>query len=237
MVTTFPSETFTYRGRPWHRRVEAFYEHWTLGVDLGQAADYTAVSLLQHVREPLDEFREDDKRGILTQKVRERFNLRGLRRFPLGTSYPDQVRLVADLLARTPDADLAIDQTGPGAAVGDLFARHGLKPVRVTITGGAEVTKHGQRRFGVPKSIIVSNIDARLHCGELRFAKDLPDADTLADELQNFQRHVTAAGRSIFEARASKHDDVVLSVGIALWWAIERKKHRMKSGLLKGLAY
>jgi hypothetical protein len=62
----------------------------------------------------------------------------------------------------------------------------------------------------VAKGILISTLDARLHTGELRFAKELTDADALADELKDFRRKVSAAGRFQFEARVGKHDDLGL---------------------------
>jgi hypothetical protein len=63
-----------------------------------------------------------------------------------------------------------------------------------------------------------------LHTGELRFAKELREAPTLQDELKDFRRHVSEAGRYSFSARDGKHDDLVLAVAIALWRAVKRKK-------------
>ena len=55
---------------------------------------------------------------------------------------------------------------------------------------------------------------ARARPGELKFAEDMSERETIKDELVNFQRHVTAAGRATFEARGSKHDDIVIAVEI-----------------------
>ncbi|MFL5011411.1 hypothetical protein [Rhizobium sp.] len=66
---------------------------------------------------------------------------------------------------------------------------------------------------------LISTVDARLHVGELRFAAELTDAGALAEELKDFRRTVSAAGRASFNARQGKHDDLILSIAIALWWA------------------
>jgi hypothetical protein len=237
MAYTLSRETFMYQGKRWARLPEQFYESWTLGVDLGQSLDFTACAAVHHSRTPLSEWAPDEAAGSLRQKVEERFDVRGLQRFPLGTSYVEQVSRVQELLTRPPlrgEADLVIDQTGPGAAVGDLFAERGLRPVRVLLTGGIELTRHTRGKWGVPKSVIISNIDARLHTGELRIANDVRDSEALKDELQNFQRHVTQAGRAVFEARSSRHDDLILAIGIALWWALERRKHQAYVCALRG---
>jgi Resolvase, N terminal domain len=117
--------------------------------------------------------------------------------------------------------DLVIDDTN--FAVGDICKERGLKPIRICFTSGAEATRIKYRKYGVPKSLIVGNIDARLHCGELHFAKDLTESEALKDEFANFQRHLSAASRNaIFEARSGKHDDIIMAIGCALWWAIEQ---------------
>jgi hypothetical protein len=56
----------------------------------------------------------------------------------------------------------------------DLFEAAGLRPQKVVITSGFETTRHGNRKWGVPKHTLISNLDARLHCGELRFAAAFP---------------------------------------------------------------
>jgi hypothetical protein len=197
------------KGKRWERLPASPYENWVMGVDLGQSADYTAISVLCHSRTPLDDWDVNEAAGKIRQKVDEKFDVRGLQRLPLGMPYPEQVSRVQHLLAGPPlrgRCDLVLDQTGCGAPVADLFDQRGLKPARITITAGAEPTRLGHRRYGVPKSLLVSNVDARLNTQELRFAQDLTEAETLKDELQNFQRHVSSAGRSIFEARSGRHE-------------------------------
>ena len=56
-------------------------------------------------------------------------------------------------------------------AVGDIFNQAGLKPIKVTITAGNEEAQNGYARFTVPKQVLVSNLDAMMHTGELRIAK------------------------------------------------------------------
>jgi hypothetical protein len=187
-----------------------------LGADLGQSADPTAIAILQHTHA----FREYARGG--RDQVEDTFDVRHLARLPLGLSYPAVVQEVAMLLARPPlvgNCELVIDATGVGRAVADLFDTAGMKPRRVTITAGAEQTLVNGG-WNVAKQILVSMLDARLHTGELRFAKELTEAGTMQEELKDFRRHVTSAGRYTFEARVGKHDDLVLAVAIGLWWAI-----------------
>jgi hypothetical protein len=156
----------------------------------------------------------------------ETFDVRHLARLPLGLSYMDQVAAVCQLRARPPlqGCELVIDETGVGRPVGDLFDNTGMCPTRVTITAGVIQTCVGLHRWHVAKSLLVSGLDARLHTGELRIAADLTEAGALADELKDFRRKVSAAGRYTFEARVGKHDDLVLAIAIGLWAIVGRPK-------------
>jgi hypothetical protein len=187
-----------------------------VGVDLGQASDPTAVGVLHAYSE-----REDP-----AEPAKHFYDVRHLQRLPLGMSYPAIVHDVATMLERPPlrgVAELVIDETGVGRAVGDIFVQSGLKPTRVTITAGNDGGQSGYRRYTVPKSLLISTLDAKLHTGELRFAKDLREASAMESELKDFRRHVSEAGRYSFEARTGKHDDLVLAVAIALWRAVKRR--------------
>jgi len=201
---------------------------YALAVDLGQSNDPTAVAVLEHRKH-----QHVHIKGRITQ-AGETFDVRYLRRLPLGLSYVEQVGEVSRLVGRPPLNDqclFAIDETGVGRAVGDFFDQVGVSPTRITITGGTAVTNVGPRRFHVPKGILVSLLDARLHTGELRFAANLTEASAMANELRDFRRHVSAAGRFSFEARAGQHDDLVLSVAIGIWVLTQPKAPRAAVGV------
>src|SRR5215470_1982068 len=53
----------------------------------------------------------------------------------------------------------------------------------------------------------------------LKIQKQLPEADTLVRELQDFRVEFTPAGHLTFNARSGKHDDLVLALAIAVWRA------------------
>lgn len=152
--------------------------------------------------------------------------MRCLLRLPLGMTYPDQMQEVATPKSRPPlsAADLVIDETGVGRAVGDLFDLAGLAPNRITITAGLEGTQHGGKCWHVPKGMLISNLEARLHTGELRIAAGLAEANGLHEELKDFKRKVSEAGRVTFNARSGAHDDLVLAVAIAAWFAGNRSE-------------
>jgi hypothetical protein len=142
-----------------------------------------------------------------------------------------EAKQVGALLARPPlnGAALVIDETGVGRAVGVIFEGAGLSPNRVTITAGNEATQHGARIWYVPKGVLISGLDARFHTGESRIAAALAEASALQDELKDFQRKVSEAGRATYNARNGAHDDLVLACAIAVWFATNAGTHSQES--------
>lgn len=208
--------------REWRHLPERAIDRWIMGVDLGQSTDPTAICVMHHRIVPLEKWTPNDKTYTWRQDRTEHFDVRHLQRLPLGMAYPEQVQRVADILVRPPlnaGCKLVIDETGVGRPVGDLMDQAGLRPNRVTITAGLETTQHGARTWHVPKGLLISGLDARLHTGELKIAAALSDADALQEELKDFQRKVNEAGRASYNARTGAHDDLVLAVAITLWWA------------------
>jgi hypothetical protein len=232
-------ETFEYRGQSWTRfPAPPADEAFIAGVDLGQSQDPTAIIVMRHTRTPLETWTKNDKARITKQDIEEHFDVVHAERLPLGTSYPDVVAHVRDVLSRPPLRDrchLVLDESGVGRAVGDMFTDAGLRAMRVAITAGVDAVKQDGLRWSVAKSLLISGVDAKLHSGELRFAAELGEAHALAEELKDFRRHLTSAGRATYQARTGKHDDLVLAVAIALWWAVERRRHQIYIGPLRGL--
>lgn len=179
------------------------------GLDLGQAADYTALSILE--REPMAHRREPS-----------RYSVRHLVRFELGTSYAAIAQSVHDTLTRPPLdrawVALAVDGTGVGAAVVDVMRADFPTMASIIITGGRDVTPH-PGGYNVPKLALVSTLQVLLQNRRLKVARTLPAAEVLAAELSAFRVKVNVAtGNESFEAwRERDHDDLVLSVALAAW--------------------
>lgn len=177
------------------------------GLDLGQSKDYTALAIVE-------------RHGEGDEAI---FHARHLQRYQLGTSYPSIVADVGKLLTRDPlrrhNLTLAIDGTGVGAAVVDMFvgANFPADLCSITITGGDQVTKDGLA-FRVPKRDLVGVVQVCLQTSRLKIASALPEAATLTNELQNFQVKITDAAHDTYGAwREGTHDDLVLAVALALW--------------------
>ncbi len=178
-----------------------------VGLDLGQANDYTTIAVVEREGEEL--------------------RLRHLERFR-HTLYPDVAAHVEGLMD-TPElrgkADLIIDATGVGPAVTDIFAKRGRRFEAVKIHGGdAETCSDGVHR--VPKRNLVSGLQAALQTGALKIASGLELAGVLKEELLNFKIKVNiATAHDSYEAwREGDHDDLVLAAAMAVWGARRPKK-------------
>lgn len=187
-----------------------------VGLDLGQAADFTALAVLARPRQT----------GSEPKHARQPpYDVPHLQRFPLGTPYPAIVAAVIELLRAPPlhRAMLIADQTGVGRAVVDMFrdamrGRVSCDFCPVTITGGHEVTHSESGQFRVPKKDLVGSLQTLLQTRRLRVAKALPDAAVLVRELETFRVKVTESANESFGAwREGQHDDLVLSVALAAW--------------------
>jgi hypothetical protein len=203
---------------------------FSVGVDLGFQSDPTAIAVIEQIDGVMDFNDEEARRtntGLIPQSPARRFHCRHLERFPLKTEYPRQVQMVKSLMCRPPlcgtedlaPATLLCDGTGVGLPVVQEFTRAGLSPLTVLITSSEDKATYENGCWRVSKALIVSTIDAMLNNEELLFAKALTEAGQLEAELKDFRRFVSAAGRSTWEARSGAHDDLVLAVGIACWWA------------------
>jgi hypothetical protein len=183
-----------------------------VGLDLGQASDFTALAVLE--------------RPAHTATARRTvYALRHLRRFPLGTPYAEVVDEVRGLLCTPPlpGAFLVVDQTGVGQAVVALLADELRGQVTcsfcpVTLTTGHEVSIGENGSVYVPKKELVSVLQVLLQLRRLQVARTLPEALLLVKELEHFRVKVTTPRTETFESwREGKNDDLVFAVALAAW--------------------
>ena len=173
---------------------------YTVGIDLGQAFDYTAFAILEERK-----LRQYDLRHV------ERH-----RNVPY-TVIVDRTReLVAQLRG---NVSLAVDATGVGRPVVDMLeeARIGATLYALTLTGGDSVQRDG-RQIRVPKRDVVSSVACLLQTGRLRIPRSLPGAEVLERELVRFRAKITLSGHDTYEAwREADHDDLALAVALGCW--------------------
>jgi hypothetical protein len=180
---------------------------YILGVDLGQAHDYTALSVLD-LKSPTD------------------YHVPHLERLELGTPYPKQVDRIAELhgrLKQMAETKLIVDGTGVGRPIVDSLIARGLTFTAIQITGGSKVS-HDGLYTKIPKRDLVAGVAVLLQNKSLKIAESLPLANTLVKELLGFKVSFNARGHDSYSNdtlswREAPHDDLVLSVALACWLA------------------
>lgn len=173
-----------------------------LGLDLAELSDYTALSAIQ-INGP-------------------ELWIRSLKRFPKGTTYPDQARRVRSLILKLSQKNnpvLVIDKTGVGQPVYDIYQHLGISPVGITITSGRKATKPDRWSFHVPKVDLIAALTSAAQHDRLKASSRLKLLPALEGELRNFRAKPKASGRISFEPwREGEHDDLLFGVSLAVWY-------------------
>lgn len=187
-----------------------------LSIDLGEKRDYAAFSITDSVGEPLQRFEGD--RGIAVF-----YDTIHLERY-LHVPYPELVERTWALM-QTPElkeqTDLIVDATGVGLPVVQMMQQKGLHPTGIWITGGQVVTEDREiGGFRVPKEHIANAMDLVLQARRWRVARGIDYREALLKEARAFTKKVETERTATYEAaREDDHDDLVMSVAMALWWA------------------
>jgi hypothetical protein len=189
-----------------------------LGLDLGQAADFSALATLTFAVEAIAR----EAKTARTPAWNAAYACRTLKRWPLGTTYPTIVAQVVAFIRRCAwkKAFLVVDATGVGRPVVDQLRQVGVPAVivPVTITGGRRA-KAADDGYCVPKKILTETLRTLLQQRRLQFAATLPEAPALVRELQRHCVSITSARHETFGAASGEHDDLVLALELATWWA------------------
>jgi hypothetical protein len=221
-------------------------KRYSVGVDLGQANDPTAVAVLEKTVAPPETAMFSpvgDSPGDRLVEGSVLYDLVYLKRPKLGTPYDTIARRVADLVCELEprgafgelgQVTLSVDGTGVGRGVVDMlrteFQRRGATSEAVpkvdfravSVTGSNTSLKRPESKGGywsVPKKELVFPAVASFQQGKIRIAKGIRDRDALVNELRNYKRTTNiATGNVSFEPwRESDHDDLLFAVCLALW--------------------
>ena len=193
------------------------------GLDLGSIADYTAMVVIERSGKPRD----------------YRYGITHIERISLGTSYPDIIGRVCNVMAspKLREAPLIVDATGVGRPVLDMVRRTGLLVHGITITGGQEASKKG-RDWTVPKRDLIMGLLVLLQDGRLIISDALPLAKELLKELLNIRVTQNVHANVMFESwREGIHDDIVFATAVGVWWG-EHAMHEIRyRELVTGSSY
>ncbi len=201
---------------------------YILGLDLGMMNDYSALSMLEQV----ETLEHADFSKRIGEHYEVKYHLVHLQRFELGTQYPEIVSRVKEMLENPEikrNNHLILDATGLGTPILQMFRAVGLRPIGVTLTAGAEVTKatDGYEGYHVPKRQLVSALVVLVQAGRLKIAEGLEYASAFEEELQNFHYILDKkTGHDSYESvKDAIHDDLVISVAMAGWYAMRYERH------------
>jgi hypothetical protein len=191
------------------------------GLDLGLARDFSALAIVERFAIP-----DPDRDGYTPF----RFDVRELKRWRLGTSYPAIVADLKGMYAGPPlrDSPLAIDGTGVGRAVVDMVRSAGItaRCQSFTITSG-EATVGAS----VAKKDLVGAVQVPLQGDRLRFAGALELTPVLVRKMEAFRLKVTAAHDETFEGwRERDHDDLVRALALAVYLGSRRPSYAFVDG-------
>lgn len=208
----------------------------TVGVDVGQKVDPTAICVCEQVVRVIDpgrltlparggmfDARDLQRVGVRTETIH---TARHIQRLPLGTPYPEvaaQVAAVVDGLVRRGVARprIMIDATGVGGPVVDILrerlGHHAQDVVSCTFTHGE---KYGQdddaRTASVGKAFLVSRLQALLQTKRLKLPVTA-ESEALARELQNYEIRIDDDANDRYGAfRVGTHDDLVTALGLCV---------------------
>lgn len=182
-------------------------ERFFIGLDLGQQYDYTAMVVVGA---------QVDKNRVV------QYFLHWAYRFPLKMPYPRMVKAVAGFLNQHPiksNYSLIVDYTGVGAPVFDMLSKENLRPVAFTITGGKDASVKNRYKVNVPKTDVVNILQVVVQNQLIRIPKSLKVIEQLKKEIQNFSMKISGNATTSFGALKSDiHDDLVMSLAMALWY-------------------
>lgn len=188
------------------------YEY-LLPIDLGRFQDYSAIHLIKIV--PVSKSNKFNPKEVMwyntyhviwQERTTEKY-----------TALVKRVDMILSQPRFAENTAVIVDATGVGSAVVEMFEHN---PIAISIHGGDMVSiREDPPGYNVPKRDIIGAMQVVLQTGRLKIKKDLPYNDQLIRELQNFTMKISAAGSDLYEnLKSSIHDDMVISLGLGLWY-------------------
>jgi hypothetical protein len=185
----------------------------TIGVDIGQKRDPTAICVA-----------ETDSRK-LDRRTETHYLIRHLERLTLGTRYPRVADRVAEITngvrAKTGEGPIVyLDATGVGQPVVDTLRerlpRGRVVPVYFTHGDRRNETREGQGvRISLGKAYMVSMLQTLLQNHRLHLPQSR-EAEALTEELLDYEIRVSENANDLYGAfKVGTHDDLVTALGLA----------------------
>lgn len=200
----------------------------TIGVDLGQKRDPTAIAVLNQLwSEPEQRVVDRGVEGTWLEpgKREEHWFCRHIERLPLGTSYTHVARRIAEVARNAADRTrlaptVFVDATGLGQPVLDTLAETGMTAyaglVGVVFTYGDRLDRDDRGGLRLGKAYLVARLQALLEGGRLHLPATA-EAHQLARELQDYEIRIDANANDRYGAfKTGAHDDLVTALGLGV---------------------
>jgi hypothetical protein len=198
------------RQDPAIQSVTGYVRYW-IGVDLGQANDFSSVVVIKDQQLP----ESDGSLIVLGQRERTVVFADKFR----GVSYVDVVDYLIRLRNASPfggKSQLVIDGTSIGRVVSDMLFEQSVDHTAIQMTGGQDWRRSG-RYCNCSKTLMVENLAVLFASGDLKFAHDLPLRQEIEEDLASFTTQTTAAGKQIItqSRNVSGHGDLGIGLIVA----------------------
>ncbi len=190
-----------------------------IGVSIGLAQDFTAIAVLER----FEELTGEAKNGGWLTKIR--YEAPYLERLRLGTGFIEITEHLKELIADLPPHGrlrTLVDRTICGRPPIDHMRKEGLTvaPIKIMQSGVAR----GGVYFGmsVPKDEMASSLMLLYQADRLK-VRDMPEADELSNELQNYSHKPSSViGKDLEAWRERPSDDLVFAMMMPCWFGERR---------------
>lgn len=197
------------------------YRRFLVGLDIAQARDKNAFSIILDERLPIF---DDNGHPILGKRRREIVQARQLP----AMSYDDLAQVTRNLMmdpSIAGRAHLVVDASGVGRAFCDILNTKSVQHTRVQMVVGeneAEQKERGTTFNNVGRNKLLSALNSAFHVNDLTIA-DFPARDKLREELESFEASISEAGRMKIDGGTKfGHADIAISAALAFWLSDHR---------------
>ena len=190
-----------------------------MGLDIGRAQDFSALSIVAR------RWFEPNAVDLDPKNMISKYYVMYMRRFELNTPYEiveNEVARLWKMPEMKPSRNWALgDMTGVGAPVMQAIRKKGVPMIGIVITGGETISQPEPNEYHVPKEALVTQIVKLAQMGRLKVLKDVNYQQEFREELGAFGYKINKASSTVsYESiENAVHDDLVISVSLATWFA------------------
>lgn len=197
------------------------YRRFLVGLDIAQAQDKNAYSILLDERVP---YYDANGRQELAKRRREIVRADHLP----AMSYADLAIVTRNLMLDPSIAGrayLVVDASGVGRAFCDILNTKSVQHTRVQMVAGeneSETKERGRTFNNVGRNRLLSALNSAIHTGDLSIG-NFEARDLLRQDLESFEADVGSSGRVRIEGGTSfGHADLAVSAALSLWLSDHR---------------